>query len=98
MAFGYDPRQDQENEPGGCREVFVLTRVVLGVVLPPLTILVVLMFSIILTPYLFLTVHPLLALLGLLPAASILAWVIRRDLRLHREIREGKRPPPGRPD
>jgi hypothetical protein len=66
----YQQRAPQK-EPGGCLEVWVLTRAMFGVLLWPLVALVGLVIAVVLVFFLF-TVHPALALI---PVAGIAAAV-----------------------
>jgi len=59
----HEPRQ----EPGGCLEVWVLTRAVFGILFWPFVALIGVVMAVVLVLFLF-TVHPVLALI---PVAAI---------------------------
>ncbi len=87
--YGYEP---PEEEPGGCRESLVMTRVAFGVLLPPMLVIgggvTLIMLTIFLT-----IVHPVLVIIPVLLAAAGIYWFIARDPRAHRELEERTRPP-----
>jgi hypothetical protein len=85
--YGYDPESRRQDEPGGCREVFVMTRIAFEVLLPPIAAILGVVFLFVAALFL-LSVHPALALIPLIPVAGGVAWVIRRDRRLQREIED----------
>ena len=68
MGFYYGQSQPpEEKEPGGCRDVFVLTRVVFGVLLLPLAVMLGVILGLILVIYLW----SISALLGVLAIAVV---------------------------
>jgi hypothetical protein len=82
----YEPQRP--GEPGGCGEVWLLTRIALGVILPVIAVLIgvlILLFS----AFYLLSVHPLLALLPIGAMAGLLAAFAYWE-------RRGHGPPPAR--
>ena len=90
---GYDPDAHRRDEPGGCREVFAMTRIAYEVILPVIAAIAGVVFLLVAALFL-LTVHPALALIPLIPVASGVAWIVRRDRRLQREIEDEARSGP----
>ena len=82
----YEPQRP--GEPGGCGEVWLLTRIALGVILPVIAVLIgvlLLLFS----AFYLLTVHPALALVPIGALGGVLAAFAFWE-------RRGQRPPPHR--
>jgi hypothetical protein len=52
----------QQKEPSGCMETFIITKIVFGMLLLPFAMIVAAVFAVVLAFY-ALTIHPLLALL-----------------------------------
>ena len=73
----------------------MMTRIAYEVLLPPIAVMLGVM-AIAFASFFLLTVHPLLALIPLLPVAAAIAWIARRDRRLQRELEDEVRggPPP----
>lgn len=90
---GYDPDRRQQNEAGGCREAFLITRIAFEILLPPIGLIaatiILLTFVVILA-----TTNPLLALIPLAPIAGGIVWLVRRDRRVQREMEDEVRGKP----
>ncbi len=86
-VYGYDSETHRRDEPGGCREVFVMTRIAFEVILPPIAAIAAVLFLLVAALFL-LAVHPVLALIPLIPVAGAVLWIIRRDRRLQRELED----------
>ena len=85
--YGYEPEDHRQDEPGGCREVFVMTRIAYEVMLPPIAAILGVMFLLMAALFL-LTVHPALTLIPLIPVVGGVLWIVRRDRRLQREMED----------
>ena len=81
----YEP---QEQAPGGCREVLLLSRIAFQVLLPGLAALVGVLLLVLLLFYALAT-HPALALIPVGLFAAMLYGIYWYDKRGHRERREG---------
>jgi len=68
----YEPQRP--GEPGGCGEVWLLTRIALGVILPIIGVLFGVLLLLFAAFYL-LTVHPALALIPIGAVAAVLAGI-----------------------
>lgn len=72
MGFYYGQSEPpEEKEPGGCRDVFLLTRVVFGVLLAPLAVMLGIILGLILVIYLW----SIFWLLGILAIVLVAAGV-----------------------
>ena len=76
-------QQKPQQEPGGCLEVWVLTRAAFGVLLWPLLALLGFVLAVVLVLYLF-TVHPALALIPVAAIALALYLFARWEQRRFR--------------
>ncbi len=85
--YGYDPEAHRQDEPGGCREVFMMTRIVFEVLLPLIAAIGGVIFLIV-AAFFLMAVHPALALIPLIPVGGAVLWIVRRDRRLQRELEE----------
>ena len=92
---GYDPDQRRGDEPGGCREALMMTRIAYSVLLPPIAVMMG-VIAIAFAAIFLLTIHPLLALIPLLPVVAAIAWIVRRDRRVQREMEDEIRGGPPR--
>lgn len=92
--YGYEPPKQQE--PGGCRDALVLTRVAFGVLMPILLFGLGAILFVGVSIALFAT-HWSLALLPLGAVAAGLLWLARRDRRVQREREEEINRPYRRP-
>ena len=81
----YEP---QEQAPGGCREVFLLTRIAFQILLPALGALIAVLMLVLFLFYALAT-HPALALIPVGLFAAMLYGIYLFDKRRHRERREG---------
>ncbi len=88
--YGYDQESRQQDEPGGCRELWIMTRIAYEVILPVIAAIGGVVFLVLATIFL-LSVHPVLVLIPLVPVAGGVLWIVRRDRRLHREMEEEAR-------
>ena len=88
--YGYDQEARRQDEPGGCREVFVMTRAAYEVLLPLIAAIGGLIFLLLAALFL-LSVHPVLVLIPLIPVAAGVLWIVRRDRRLQREMEDEAR-------
>ena len=91
----YEP---QEQAPGGCREVLLLSRIAFQVLLPVVAALAGVLLLVLFLFYALAT-HPALALIPVGLFAAILYGIYLFDKRGHRERREGIETddPSGRP-
>lgn len=92
---GYDPDPQRGDAAGGCREALVMTRIAYAVLLPPIAVMVG-VIAIVFASFYLLTIHPLLALIPLLPVAAAIVWIARRDRRIQREMEDDIRGGPPR--
>ncbi len=78
MSYGYEPpRQDQG---GSWREIFLITRMVFGMLAPFIGAMVGVIVLIVLEIVLV-GIHWLLGVVPLLPIAAVVFWLLRRERR-----------------
>ena len=76
MSYGYEP--PKQDSGGSWSEIFVITRVIFGLLAPFMgAILGVIVFIVV--TVLLLGVHPLLGLIPVGSLATAAAWVLRRE-------------------
>ncbi|MDA0353132.1 MAG: hypothetical protein O3A10_13090 [Chloroflexi bacterium] len=80
MSYGYEPPKQQQ--PGSWSEVFVITKVAFGLLLPFLGGMIALIATFVAIIILF-SIHPALALIPLTPIAAVIAYVLRRERQAH---------------
>lgn len=80
MSFGYEP--PKQDRPGSWSEVFVITRVAFGLLLPFIGGMFALVLTFVAMVLLF-AVHPALALIPLIPIGIVIAIVLRRERAAH---------------
>ncbi len=78
-----------QNEPSGCLQTLVITRVILGILLVPILMIVGALFAVVFTFYLFTVSAPLALIPIALGAAGLLALYRWEKARIDRET-----PPP----
>ena len=83
--YGYDP--DQQREAGGCREIFAVTGVVFGMLIPVFIALAGCL-GLIISVFYLVEFHPLLALLPFAPLVGGVVWMVNHDRRVRREMEE----------
>ncbi len=80
--------ESQEQAPGGCREVLLLSRIAFQILLPGLAALVAVLLLVLFLFYALAT-HPALALIPVGLFAAMLYGIYWYDKRRHRERRDG---------
>lgn len=74
----YYPRQPRE--PSGCMQALVISRLIIGMLLIPMTIIFGAIVAVLLTFY-TLSIHPLLALLTIVVAGTVLVAIAKWESR-----------------
>lgn len=82
MSYGYEP--PKQDKGGSWGEVFAITRIAFGLLLPFLGAMIGLLLLVVLTIVLF-AQHPALALLVLIPIAAGIYYLIRRERLAHED-------------
>jgi hypothetical protein len=83
MGFYYGKQQEPEKEPGGCMEVWVISRAVFGILAVPLLVLAGVILGIVGIVALF-SIHWLLGLAGIAAAGGGIALYARWERRKFR--------------
>ena len=82
MSFGYQP--PKQDKSGSWTEVFEITRVAFGLLLPMFGALLALLTFFVVMVILF-AQHPALALIPLIAVGLVIAYFLRRERRAHDE-------------
>src|SRR5690606_28177306 len=83
--YGYQP--PQEDPEGSWLEIFHISRVVLGLLMPPLLVIFAVL-ALLATAVWLLAIHPFLALLPVGVIALGVWWLVERDKQAHKSLEE----------